>query len=181
MKFYITIGFLILGILNVKADDLTFNVKNTVKGGNTGAIDLTISGDTGPYSVSWTGPNGFTANTEDINNLTAGTYMITVNDHYCGVAKATVDVKDFTTGIDEMSAEQILVFPNPMNAQLNISLPDEFKNYQLRLLNALGEVISEKANAVSSVFITVDELAAGVYFLEITTENKVYRKKVVKN
>ena len=45
-----------------------------------GAIALTLSGGTAPYTVAWTGPNGFTADTEDITGLFAGTYSATVTD-----------------------------------------------------------------------------------------------------
>jgi gliding motility-associated-like protein len=45
-----------------------------------GAVDLTVSGGTAPYLFAWTGPNGFTAATEDISGLEAGDYNVTVTD-----------------------------------------------------------------------------------------------------
>ena len=45
-------------------------------GGNDGSIDITISGGTAPYFYSWS--NG--ASIEDINNLAAGSYAVTVTD-----------------------------------------------------------------------------------------------------
>lgn len=181
MKFYITSCFLMLTIFNTKADDLTFNVKNTVKGGSTGAIDLTISGGTSPYSISWTGPNGFTAKTEDIDNLAIGTYTITVNDNYCGTATATVVVKDFTVGIEETSANQVTVFPNPSTTELTVILHQQIKNYQFRLMNILGEISMVRENvSESSLTISVEELVSGIYFIEITEGNKIYRRKILK-
>ena len=32
------------------------------------------------YSFAWTGPNGFSANSEDLNNLQAGSYDLLVTD-----------------------------------------------------------------------------------------------------
>lgn len=45
-----------------------------------GSIDITPEGGQLPYSYSWTGPTGFSANTEDIMDLFAGTYHVTVQD-----------------------------------------------------------------------------------------------------
>ena len=71
------------------SDSTTFNLNNissmnitssvtqvTCAGGNDGAIDVTTSGGTLPYTFSWnTGPT-----TEDISGLTAGNYIITITD-----------------------------------------------------------------------------------------------------
>lgn len=45
-------------------------------GGNNGSIDLTVTGGTSPYSISWS--NG--KYTEDLINLIAGTYIVIVSD-----------------------------------------------------------------------------------------------------
>ena len=46
-----------------------------------GSISLDIIGGTGAYNISWTGPGGFSAITEDISNLTsAGNYVLSVTD-----------------------------------------------------------------------------------------------------
>jgi hypothetical protein len=45
-------------------------------GSNTGAIDITVSGGTGAYKYHWS--NGKT--TQDIQNIPAGTYTVTVSD-----------------------------------------------------------------------------------------------------
>lgn len=39
-----------------------------------------VTGGTPPYTYSWTGPNGFTSTSEDIFNLSNGTYILTVTD-----------------------------------------------------------------------------------------------------
>lgn len=45
-----------------------------------GAIYITASGGTGNLSYSWTGPNGFTSEDEDILDLTMGDYTLTITD-----------------------------------------------------------------------------------------------------
>ena len=45
-----------------------------------GTADISISGGSAPYLFAWSGPNGFTANTEDINGLCAGNYSVIITD-----------------------------------------------------------------------------------------------------
>jgi len=50
------------------------------EGAADGSINLIISGTTAPYSISWTGPDGFTSTDEDLFNLPEGTYCADVTD-----------------------------------------------------------------------------------------------------
>ncbi len=56
--------------LSTVATDVTCN------GAATGAVNLTVTGGTAPYSYSWTGGNV----TQDVANLSAGNYLVTVTD-----------------------------------------------------------------------------------------------------
>jgi large repetitive protein len=49
-----------------------------------GSIEINILGGTGPFTTSWVGPNSFTSDDEDIFNLEAGTYELTITDfNFC--------------------------------------------------------------------------------------------------
>ncbi|MEO1411282.1 MAG: T9SS type A sorting domain-containing protein [Bacteroidota bacterium] len=50
-------------------------------GDATGAIDLTSFFGMPPYTYNWTGPSGFTSTEEDVSNLLAGTYFVTVTNN----------------------------------------------------------------------------------------------------
>ena len=62
---------------------LTVVLDNTVRpcgSANNGKIFITAAGGTGGKSYSWTGPNGYTSNTQDPINLFAGVYNLVVTD-----------------------------------------------------------------------------------------------------
>jgi subtilisin-like proprotein convertase family protein len=78
-------------------------VNNENCGDGTGAIDVTVNDATQPYIVSWS--NG--ATTEDISNLSAGTYTITVTDANQCVETTNVVVGN-NTGNLVISSSQVL-------------------------------------------------------------------------
>ena len=61
-------------------------------GQNDGAIDLTLSGGTSPYYVTWQGPNGFFSISEDINNLSPGFYTLNVIDNNSCLLSSSIQV-----------------------------------------------------------------------------------------
>lgn len=46
--------------------------------GSTGAINITTSGGTSPFSYDWTGPNSYSASSKNISGLKAGNYRLIV-------------------------------------------------------------------------------------------------------
>ena len=67
-------------------------VTNTVCTANNGSIDLVVTGGTAPYTFTWTSVNGFTANTEDLSNLTPDIYNVIVTDANGCTSSATATV-----------------------------------------------------------------------------------------
>jgi gliding motility-associated-like protein len=60
---------------------ITNVVVTDISGSQPGSVTLTITGGTSPLTYTWTGPGGFTANTQNISGLTAaGNYTLTIND-----------------------------------------------------------------------------------------------------
>lgn len=59
--------------------------------GNNGFVNLTVTGGTQPYTYQWNGPNNFIASTQDIFNLTSGTYSVLITDDIgCTTSTSTV-------------------------------------------------------------------------------------------
>lgn len=66
--------------LGITQSMLPFGQNISCAGGSDGWIDITVSNGTAPYTYAWTGPNGFTATSQDIDSLAAGTYQVLVTD-----------------------------------------------------------------------------------------------------
>ncbi|MFN3908966.1 MAG: Ig-like domain-containing protein, partial [Flavobacterium sp.] len=65
---------------NTTLDLSTSVVDVTCFGANNGRIVLNVEGGTAPFTYQWNGPNGFQANTKDVNNLIPGSYDVYVSD-----------------------------------------------------------------------------------------------------
>lgn len=61
-------------------------------GGTTGAVNLTVTGGTTPYTYAWSGPSSFTATTEDLTGRSAGTYNVTITDGSNCTTTATASI-----------------------------------------------------------------------------------------
>jgi gliding motility-associated-like protein len=75
----------------VKVSNLSLSATITAplcNGSTNGALNLSVAGGIPPYTFTWTGPNGFSASSEDITGLPAGTYTVTVTDVACTKTKS---------------------------------------------------------------------------------------------
>ncbi|MEY4791264.1 MAG: hypothetical protein RIT34_71 [Bacteroidota bacterium] len=61
-------------------------------GGTTGAVNLTVTGGTAPYTYAWSGPSSYTATTEDLTGRSAGTYNVTITDGSNCTTTATASI-----------------------------------------------------------------------------------------
>ncbi|MCB9233524.1 MAG: T9SS type A sorting domain-containing protein [Bacteroidia bacterium] len=84
--------------------DCGYNV--SCNGAGDGSIDYETAGGCDPHTYSWSGPGGFSASTQDIGNLSAGTYTVTTTD-----AANTTLIESFT-----------LTEPDPIAITLNPSV-----------------------------------------------------------
>ena len=58
---------------------------------NNGNIDIIMSSGEEPYSYTWTGPDGYSSDEKSISQLSAGEYILTVEDNnYCTVTDTTI-------------------------------------------------------------------------------------------
>lgn len=59
---------------------LSIEIIGTVTEGTNASIAITVTGGSGSYTFSWTGPDHYSSSAEDISNLAKGNYIIKVTD-----------------------------------------------------------------------------------------------------
>jgi gliding motility-associated-like protein len=145
----------------------------SVFGGNDGTINLTVAGGSGTYTYSWVGPNGFTAITEDLTGLFAGTYTVTINDGYC----APIVLTFILTQPPELLVQQdpaltinLLCFGDS-NGAVGIQITQESVSpYDYTLLNS-ANVIVQTITDSTNLNPQFTGLIAGTYSVLVTDAN----------
>jgi hypothetical protein len=168
------------------ADDLTATVTNATVGLSDGAIDLIVSGGVAPYTYSWSGPGGFTASTEDLTGLDAGSYTVNVTDAYCGIATQTfVVATDTNVAVNPaLALSAVEIFPNPFAQELNVSFNSPVQgDALLQLSDAAGRLVRSQSvmlQASNALKLTFDRpLASGVYLLTVSSRGELLLKSQV--
>jgi hypothetical protein len=141
------------------------------QGTGNGSIDISVNGGLAPFTFSWsTG-----ATTEDISNLTAGNYTVTITDAN-GCSSTTTFTVSLIIGIQNgQNGPQVQVMPNPTNGLVSVKITLAAQgDLQLRLADLTGKIVFELdvENAAAQIQRELDlsDLPAGVYLLQVASE-----------
>ena len=156
---------------------INVNFIDTVKTGNDGAIDITVSGGTPPYNFSWS--NG--AANEDIDSLTAGIYIVIVTDSSGCIDSMSIEVPN-ATGITETKLQnQVKLYPNPHNGKFNLSIQSKNnRKFSVYIYDVFGKLISEKKYIKeNNLQIDISGQVKGIYFLKVIKDDQVSISKII--
>ena len=148
-----------------------------------GAINITASGGNGTLQYTWnTG-----ATTDDISNLTAGTYSVTITDLATGCSfvlnNIVVEYKIPDAIKDIASLDYFKLYPNPttdmvwVNMTLTEALP-----VQLEIVTVTGQLIQsfETREGVEQNYeINLSDFPSGVYLAKFIIGNEVLTTKII--
>lgn len=148
---------------------------------NDGSIAVTATGGNGSFSFLWSGPNGFTASTAAITNLTGGVYMVTIsNQNGCSIQESY-----FLSGVsvDEVASDNLQVFPNPSSNFVLIKNANKSQTIKIELYSMDGKLVQkEKLYAVNSVYrLNFRDPFSGKYLLKMYTGEKIVQRYIVIN
>lgn len=86
-----------------------------------------------------------------------------------------------SVGVEEWQASQVLIFPNPAQNSINVSLGSTCEEIQCSFYNMQGQLLfQEKRNFGNAFTLDFPKLTKGIYLLEILcNEGRVVKKVVV--
>lgn len=142
--------------------------------GSDGAIDITVTGGTSPYTYDWSN----SATSEDITGLTPAIYTVVVTDSMGCVDSADITVGTTLAVNGALNDNQFSVYPNPFNDVVYLQWAGAEATYELR--DAAGKLISSAA-LQKSQSINTAKLERGTYFIKVISEKGVEQIKLVKN
>lgn len=145
---------------------VTKNSVTNQTSGNNGKIDISVSGGVTPYKFKWS--NGKT--TEDVINLAAGSYTVTVTDGNGCTKQGTYNVQNATSVNDLSIDDELKVYPNPSRGIVNYSSSQNVRN--IKVIDLSGRIVFEKVTTELSGSIDLSGSSEGVYLLKVELEQK---------
>jgi hypothetical protein len=107
-----------------------------------------------------------------------GNYTVELFDVGCSSISAPVNFN--TTGINELTENNINIYPNPNEGFFYIELENENDWKEISLVNTAGKVIVEKRAIQKKMKWDTSELATGNYFVIFRTGKKAVYKQIIK-
>ncbi|MDB2485021.1 T9SS type A sorting domain-containing protein, partial [bacterium] len=164
----------VAGCDSVVTLNLTINpiIANIVQNGND--IEASAINGTSPYFYDWsTGEN-----TAIITPSANGLYWLVVTDSdSCFSDSATFDVTFVSgTGVKNWK-NSMLIFPNPTNQNIAISIENFNGNIQTEVYDLLGN----KLQTTNETTISLRDYARGIYLLKVAYGDRVDEVKVIKH
>ena len=149
-------------------------------------IAVTQSGNTLTSSDTWAMHQWVDCNTgfspvvgETSHRFTpsaSGSYACIVTRGTCSDTTACTQVNISTIGIEERLKNQLSIFPNPASSILNITHPEKIESIQIVSLS--GSLVSNYSP--KQEVIDISSLPAGVYIIEVSVNDILIRRKLIK-
>ncbi|MFV8347900.1 T9SS type A sorting domain-containing protein [Flavobacterium sp. ZB4P13] len=86
---------------------------------------------------------------------------------------------DESLSIDELSTQQIIAYPNPVNTTLFIKAKENIIFDKIVITDITGKKVLTQTNDINKI--SVETLLSGVYFIEAFSQKQIFRSKFIKN
>lgn len=111
-----------------------------------------------------------------------GNYTVTLIAYHCNDTDTTYQVINTTpTSIDQLhSTNSLNIYPNPFTDLFSIEI-QQMKVETLSILNCTGQTVFVSDKALSNrIDVDFSKFSAGIYFIVVNAEGKVFSQKIIK-
>jgi PKD repeat protein len=135
------------------------------RGGQNGSIDITVTGGNTPYGYTWT-KNGssISATSQDLNNISAGEYQVTILDNKGCSTSRTVVIDQPLDSINATNVSSNVTCNGLLDGAIALTVTGGTTPYAYTWTKA-GDLLFGSSNK------DINTLAAGSYYLEIEDNN----------
>jgi hypothetical protein len=165
---------------------VNISITGTVTDNQTvGAINnVQITGGEAPYAISWTGPNLFTSQAQNLNTVTnQGTYTISAVDRNGCDASQSFTVGGIVSTGDVNGKVAMDVYPNPSNGLFNLNFNNiKAGSYNVEVRNMVGQVVhtgSVQLTKDGNTTLDLSNISKGAYLLNISGKNVEINESIV--
>ena len=137
-----------------------------------GAIDLTTTGGTAPYTYMWS----TNATTADLSDIGVGVYLITITDNN-GCSLATTFQINSTAGLETQALSAWKLYPNPAHEWVSLDFTGTAVE-SFEIIDLTGKTVWKQNVATEKVQIELTDFAAGTYFVKAQIGTEIEMKKL---
>ena len=128
-------------------------------------------------ATSYTWNTGATTLSVSVSPTITSTYTVNVsNAASCSASSMVMITVSPCTGINEIFANSISVYPNPNNGLINISLTSELAQHSsLEIYDAIGKLIIKQVLANELNAINISNLNNGIYLFKVLNNSNIIK------
>jgi hypothetical protein len=112
---------------------------------------------------------------------------VIANQYYQSLCRNFTDVGGAAcpalTGVEsfDYGQQQFVVYPNPAKNGFTVNIKGSGDVLKIKVFNVIGQVVKEaEANQTDEMQIDVQSQPSGIYYVQITRDDKVYIQKLIK-
>ena len=109
-----------------------------------------------------------------------GNYAVIISKSTCNDTSDCYQVVISGVGIDESELESIRIFPNPVEDEIGIEIPDELGEIEIEISDLTGKVILSIRTERSIILSLPDGLNPGPYILRLSSAKATSVRKILK-
>jgi hypothetical protein len=149
-----------------------------------GSVDISVSGGVQPYQFAWTDAEGnLVSEHEDLENIPAGTYLLTVTDANGCQGVHAFTIESTTNTFDREWANQIQLYPNPTTGMVTLEITGQTSSeVSVVVYDVNGRLVADfpqSALANSKRELDLSASPSGVYLVKVLIEGQIVSKRLV--